>query len=72
MHVQGSCGTAQAGIHRGYGQGISGTAHEGVASIVLSGGYVDDVYGDSKIIYGRGHPRQDTGASMATRAVLTR
>ncbi|MFI9238823.1 YDG/SRA domain-containing protein [Streptomyces sp. NPDC053079] len=40
-----------AGVHRQLGRGISGTARDGVDSIVLSGGYVDDVYGESEIIY---------------------
>ncbi|MFH8409024.1 YDG/SRA domain-containing protein [Streptomyces sp. NPDC018019] len=40
-----------ARVHRHYGAGISGTAKDGVDSIVLSGGYVDDVYGDTEIIY---------------------
>ncbi|REK91550.1 hypothetical protein DY245_04005 [Streptomyces inhibens] len=39
------------GVHRQSGRGISGTAREGVDSIVLSGGYVDDVYGESEIVY---------------------
>ncbi|UZJ30691.1 YDG/SRA domain-containing protein [Streptomyces endophytica] len=39
------------GVHRQSGLGISGTAHQGVDSIVLSGGYLDDEYGESEITY---------------------
>ncbi|MEU7488708.1 YDG/SRA domain-containing protein [Streptomyces sp. NPDC042319] len=50
------------GVHRAYGQGISGTARDGVDSIVLSGGYVDDVYGDEEITYtGEGGRDRMTG-----------
>ncbi|AKH84100.1 hypothetical protein AA958_20070 [Streptomyces sp. CNQ-509] len=41
----------EAGLHRFKDQGISGTEKTGADSIVLSGGYVDDVYGDEEIIY---------------------
>ncbi|MEJ8654605.1 YDG/SRA domain-containing protein [Streptomyces sp. MS1.AVA.3] len=55
-----------AGVHRAYGQGISGTAHEGVDSIVLSGGYIDDEYGEREIIYtGEGGRNRETGRLYA-------
>ncbi|KNB49282.1 YDG/SRA domain-containing protein [Streptomyces caatingaensis] len=55
-----------AGVHRQLGQGISGTAREGVDSIVLSGGYIDDVDGDLEIIYtGEGGRDRDTGRLVA-------
>ncbi|MEU6965769.1 YDG/SRA domain-containing protein [Streptomyces chrestomyceticus] len=55
-----------AGVHRRPGLGISGTAKGGVDSIVLSGGYIDDVYGDVEIIYtGEGGRDRDTGCLVA-------
>ncbi|MFC6065179.1 YDG/SRA domain-containing protein [Streptomyces ochraceiscleroticus] len=54
------------GVHRAYGQGISGTARDGVDSIVLSGGYLDDVYGDEEITYtGEGGRDRTTGSLFA-------
>ncbi|MEV4925642.1 YDG/SRA domain-containing protein [Streptomyces roseoverticillatus] len=40
-----------AGVHRRNGRGIAGTAKEGADSIVLSGGYVDDVFEGDRVIY---------------------
>ncbi|CAM5630988.1 YDG domain-containing protein OS=Streptomyces rimosus subsp. rimosus (strain ATCC / DSM 40260/ JCM 4667 / NRRL 2234) OX=1265868 GN=SRIM_019565 PE=4 SV=1 [Streptomyces rimosus subsp. rimosus] len=40
-----------ARVHRRPRMGIAGTAKGGVDSIILSGGYIDDVYGDKEIIY---------------------
>ncbi|WP_078893847.1 YDG/SRA domain-containing protein [Streptomyces sp. CT34] len=55
-----------AGVHRQSGSGISGTAHQGVDSIVLSGGYLDDEYGEHEIIYtGEGGRDRETRRMVA-------
>lgn len=55
-----------AGVHRFSGQGISGTEETGVDSIVLSGGYVDDLDQGEEIIYtGRGGRDRHTGNQVA-------
>ncbi|MDJ0344955.1 YDG/SRA domain-containing protein [Streptomyces sp. H10-C2] len=46
------------GVHRQSGRGISGTEAEGVDSIVLSGGYVDD-RDDGDVILYTGRDKQD-------------
>lgn len=62
----------EAGLHRFRGQGISGTEKTGVDSIVLSGGYVDDVYGDLEIIYtGEGGRDRDTGQLVADQSMAS-
>ncbi|MGI5258697.1 YDG/SRA domain-containing protein [Streptomyces angustmyceticus] len=61
-----------AGVHRRSGQGIAGTAHEGVDSIVLSGGYIDDIYGEREIIYtGEGSRDRDTGRLYADQTLTS-
>ncbi|MFG2224407.1 YDG/SRA domain-containing protein [Streptomyces sp. NPDC048644] len=60
------------GVHRQKGRGISGTAREGVDSIVLSGGYIDDVYGDDEIIYtGEGGRDRKTQCMVADQTMDT-
>ncbi|MFI9052650.1 YDG/SRA domain-containing protein [Streptomyces sp. NPDC053427] len=62
----------RAGVHRALGQGISGTAREGVDSIVLSGGYIDDVYGEDEITYtGEGGRDRDTGRLYADQSMAS-
>ncbi|WP_399088884.1 YDG/SRA domain-containing protein [Streptomyces sp. BBFR2] len=62
-----------AGVHRELGKGISGTASGGVDSIVLSGGYVDDVYGEEEIIYtGEGSRDRETGRLYADQDMASR
>ncbi|MEU2872924.1 YDG/SRA domain-containing protein [Streptomyces olivoreticuli] len=59
-----------AGVHRQSGQGIAGTAKDGVDSIVLSGGYIDDVFGELEIIYtGEGGRNRDTGRLFADQSM---
>lgn len=59
-----------AGVHRQSGQGIAGTAKDGVDSIVLSGGYIDDVFGEQEIIYtGEGSRDRDTGRLFADQSM---
>lgn len=56
----------RAGLHRAYGQGISGTEKTGADSIVLSGGYVDDVdHGDEIVYTGAGGRDRDTGMMVS-------
>ncbi|TSB15448.1 YDG/SRA domain-containing protein [Streptomyces benahoarensis] len=60
----------RAGVHRTSGKGIAGTASKGVDSIVLSGGYVDDIYGEEEIIYtGEGCRDRDTGRLYADQSM---
>ena len=40
-----------SGFHRKWGAGIDGNAKDGVAAIVLSGGYEDDLDSGDEIIY---------------------
>ncbi len=55
-----------ADVHRFSGQGISGTEETGVDSIVLSGGYVDDLDKGDEIIYtGRGGRDRHSGNQVA-------
>ncbi|MEU7166697.1 YDG/SRA domain-containing protein [Streptomyces morookaense] len=59
-----------AGVHRQSGQGIAGTARDGVDSIVLSGGYIDDVFGEQEIIYtGEGGRDRSTGRLVADQSM---
>ena len=52
----------KAGVHRPTMAGISGTAEEGADSIVLSGGYEDDLdYGDEIVYTGHGGRDSNTG-----------
>ena len=56
----------QAGLHRHQQRGISGTATEPAESIVLSGGYVDDIdLGDEVIYTGEGGRDANTGQQIA-------
>lgn len=52
---------AAAGVHRATQAGITGVADVGAESIVLSGGYVDDVDNGSEIIY-TGHGGRDANS----------
>jgi putative restriction endonuclease len=55
----------KAGIHRPTMGGISGTAEEGADSIVLSGGYEDDIdYGDEIVYTGHGSRDPKTGQQV--------
>ncbi|THA25661.1 hypothetical protein E4198_13960 [Streptomyces sp. RKND-216] len=59
-----------ADVHRFSGQGISGTEESGVDSIVLSGGYVDDLDKGDEIIYtGRGGRDRDSGNQIADQSL---
>ena len=56
----------KAGVHRPTMGGISGTAEEGADSIVLSGGYEDDVdYGYEIVYTGHGGRDPNTGQQVA-------
>lgn len=58
------------GVHRFRGQGISGTASDGVDSIVMSGGYIDDDDRGDEIIYtGRGGRDRSTGRLVADQSM---
>ena len=60
---------AAAGIHRATQAGITGPAKQGAESIVLSGGYVDDVDDGDEIIYtGHGGRDQNTGRQVSDQA----
>src|SRR4051794_26699720 len=57
---------SEAGIHKPRMAGISGSALEGADSIVLSGGYEDDLDLGNEIIYtGHGGRDQETGQQIA-------
>ena len=57
---------SEAGIHRPTQSGISGAAEEGADSIVLSGGYEDDVDGGNEIVYtGHGGRDPNTGQQVS-------
>ena len=57
---------SKAGVHRPTMGGISGTAEEGADSIVLSGGYEDDLdYGDEIVYTGHGGRDSKTGLQIA-------
>jgi putative restriction endonuclease len=49
---------SEAGVHRHRQAGISGSASEGAGSIVLSGGYEDDLDNGDEIVY-TGHGGRD-------------
>jgi putative restriction endonuclease len=56
----------KAGLHRPTMAGISGTAEEGADSIVLSGGYEDDLdYGDEIVYTGHGGRDPNNGQQVA-------
>jgi putative restriction endonuclease len=56
----------KAGVHRPTMGGISGAADEGGDSIVLSGGYEDDIdYGDEIVYTGHGGRDPNTGLQVA-------
>jgi putative restriction endonuclease len=56
----------KAGVHRPTMAGISGTAEEGADSIVLSGGYEDDLdYGDEVVYTGHGGRDPKTSQQVA-------
>src|ERR1700693_5013850 len=54
---------SESGIHRPMQAGISGAAEEGADSIVLSGGYEDDVDEGNEIVY-TGHGGRDPGTGQ--------
>ena len=55
-----------AGLHRSTMHGIDGNGNEGVAAIVLSGGYEDDIdWGDEIIYTGHGGNDSQTGQQVA-------
>ncbi|WP_242131337.1 YDG/SRA domain-containing protein [Aestuariivivens marinum] len=55
-----------AGLHRSTMHGIDGNGNEGVAAIVLSGGYEDDIdWGDEIIYTGHGGNDPQTGQQIA-------
>ena len=57
---------AEAGVHRYRQAGISGSASEGADSIVLSGGYEDDLDNGDEIVYtGHGGRDQETNKQIA-------
>ena len=63
---------AESGLHKPNQAGISGSGEEGADSIVLSGGYEDDVdYGDVIIYTGSGGRDPNTGKQIADQS-LTR
>ena len=65
-------GVAAAGVHRPLQAGISGGASEGADSIVISGGYEDDVDLGEEVIYtGHGGNDPNSGAQTANQS-LTR
>lgn len=56
----------ESGVHRPTQAGISGSQHEGADSIVVSGGYEDDVdHGDRLIYTGAGGNNPATGEQVA-------
>jgi putative restriction endonuclease len=64
---------ADSGVHRPLQAGISGSATEGADSIVLSGGYEDDLDEGDWIIYtGDGGNDPDTGAQIANQQLSHR
>ncbi|WP_407287015.1 YDG/SRA domain-containing protein [Streptomyces sp. BP-8] len=66
QHFKGHAELHARGVHRQLGRGISGTATEGVDSIVLSGGYLDDEYGEDEITYtGEGGRDRSTQSMVA-------
>jgi putative restriction endonuclease len=57
---------ARSGVHRATQAGITGTASAGAESIVLSGGYVDDIDDGDRIVYtGHGGRDQNTKRQIA-------
>ncbi|MEU9503478.1 YDG/SRA domain-containing protein [Streptomyces sp. NPDC048196] len=73
QHFKGHAELHEKGVHRQSGLGISGTAHQGVDSIVLSGGYLDDVYGESEIVYtGEGGRDRTTQRMVADQTMDSR
>ena len=57
---------SEAGVHRHRQAGISGSASEGADSIVLSGGYEDDLdNGDVSVYTGHGGRAQETNKQIA-------
>jgi putative restriction endonuclease len=73
QHFEGHAELHAQGVHRQLGRGISGTATEGVDSIVLSGGYVDDEYGETEIIYtGEGGRDRSTQCMVADQTMDAR
>ncbi|TGE22165.1 hypothetical protein E5K00_18125 [Hymenobacter aquaticus] len=62
-----------AGLHRPLRAGVSGTATEGVDSIVLAGQYEDDVFGEDQILYA-GHGGRDphSGRQVADQQLTPR
>jgi putative restriction endonuclease len=62
---------SQAGVHTLRRAGISGNAREGAESIVLSGGYQDDVDEGDVIIYtGQGGRDEKTGEHVSHQALV--
>ena len=57
---------SESGVHRHRQAGISGSASEGADSIVLSGGYEDDLDNGDEIVYtGHGGRDQETNKQIA-------
>lgn len=67
---------AEAGVHRPHVAGIHGRETDGAYSIVLSGGYEDDVDNGEEIIYtgsgGRDLTGRRTAAQQSCDQTLTR
>ncbi|MFF3056363.1 YDG/SRA domain-containing protein [Streptomyces sp. NPDC057909] len=67
---KGHDGLYAADVHRFRGQGISGTAHEGVDSIVASGGYAgDEDLGDTVIYTAQGGAPDEDGHITADQSL---
>lgn len=57
---------SEAGVHRPRVAGISGSVREGADSVVLSGGYEDDLdLGDEIVYVGHGGRDRETGRQVA-------
>lgn len=57
---------SEAGVHRPRVAGISGSVREGADSVVLSGGYEDDLdLGDEIVYVGHGGRDRETGRQIA-------
>src|SRR5919202_2478494 len=62
---------ADAGVHKPLIAGISGSVRDGADSIVLSGGYEDDLdFGDVIVYTGHGGRDQETGRQIANQTRL--
>src|SRR4051794_39007349 len=64
-HFESRVELSEAGVHRAPVAGISGSEREGADSIVLSGGYEDDLdFGDEIVYTGHGGRDQETGRQV--------